>query len=59
MIRLFRVFVPGSAFGLLIFEALLILSAFVFSGYLLLEVELHLIIELVLDASAPQQGPDF
>jgi hypothetical protein len=27
--------------------------------YLLLEVELHLIIELVLDASAPQQGPDF
>jgi lipopolysaccharide/colanic/teichoic acid biosynthesis glycosyltransferase len=39
MIRLFRVFVPGSAFGLLIFEALLILSAFVFSGYLLLEVD--------------------
>jgi lipopolysaccharide/colanic/teichoic acid biosynthesis glycosyltransferase len=39
MIRLFRVFVPASTFGLLIFEALLILSSFIFSAYLLLEVD--------------------
>jgi len=39
MIRLFRVSVPASTFGLFVFEALLILSAFVFSAYLLLEVD--------------------
>ncbi len=39
MIRLFRVFVPASTFGLFLFEALLILSSFIFSAYLLLEVD--------------------
>jgi lipopolysaccharide/colanic/teichoic acid biosynthesis glycosyltransferase len=39
MIRLFRVFVPTSTFGLFVFEALLILAAFIFSAYLLLEVD--------------------
>ncbi len=39
MIRLFRVFVPASTIGLFLFEALLILSSFVFSAYLLLEVD--------------------
>jgi len=39
MIRLFRVFVPASTFGLFIFEALLILSSFLVSADLLLEVD--------------------
>ncbi len=39
MIRLFRVFVPTSTFGLFVFEALLVLAAFIFSAYLLLEVD--------------------
>lgn len=39
MIRLFRVFVPASTFGLFVFEALLVLSSFIFSAYLLLEVD--------------------
>ena len=39
MIRLFRVFVPTSTFGLFVFEALLVLAAFVYSAYLLLEVD--------------------
>ena len=39
MIRLFRVFVPASTFGLFLFEALLILSSFIYSANLLLEVD--------------------
>src|SRR5208283_1463383 len=39
MIRLFRVYVPASTLGLFVWEALLILSSFVFSAYLLLEVD--------------------
>ncbi len=39
MIRLFRVFVPTSTFGLFLFEALLVLAAFIFSAYLLLDVD--------------------
>jgi lipopolysaccharide/colanic/teichoic acid biosynthesis glycosyltransferase len=39
MIRLFRVYVPASTFGLFVFEALLVLSSFIFSAYLLLEVD--------------------
>ena len=39
MIRLFRVFVPASTLGLFVFEALLILSAFVYSAYQLLDVD--------------------
>jgi len=39
MIRLFRVFVPTSTFGLFVFEALLVLGAFIFSVYLLLDLD--------------------
>jgi len=39
MIRLFRVFVPASTLGLFLFEALLILSAFIFSADQLLDVD--------------------
>jgi len=39
MIRLFRVFVPASTFGLFLFEALLILASFIYSAYMLLEVD--------------------
>ena len=39
MIRLFRVFVPASTFALFLFEALLILASFVYSAYMLLEVD--------------------
>jgi len=39
MIRLFRALVPASTLGLFVFEALLILSSFIFSAYLLLEVD--------------------
>jgi FlaA1/EpsC-like NDP-sugar epimerase len=39
MIRLFRVFVPASTFGLFVFEALLILASFIFSAFLLLDVD--------------------
>jgi lipopolysaccharide/colanic/teichoic acid biosynthesis glycosyltransferase len=39
MIRLFRVYVPASTFALFVFEAVLVLSAFLFSAWLLLEVD--------------------
>jgi lipopolysaccharide/colanic/teichoic acid biosynthesis glycosyltransferase len=39
MIRLFRVYVPASTFALFVFEAALVLSAFLFSAWLLLEVD--------------------
>ena len=39
MIRLFRVFIPASTLGLFLFEALLIFSSFIYSAYLLLEVD--------------------
>jgi lipopolysaccharide/colanic/teichoic acid biosynthesis glycosyltransferase len=39
MIRLFRVFVPASTVGLFLFEALFIFSSFLFSSYLLLDVD--------------------
>ncbi|MGA2041135.1 MAG: sugar transferase [Bryobacteraceae bacterium] len=39
MIRIFRVYVPASTFGLFLFEALLILSSFLLSADLLLEVD--------------------
>ena len=39
MIRLFRVFVPASALTLLISEALLIVGAYVFAAYMVLQVD--------------------
>jgi lipopolysaccharide/colanic/teichoic acid biosynthesis glycosyltransferase len=39
MIRLFRVFVPASTFALLVFEIVVIVSAFTFSTYLLLDLD--------------------
>ena len=39
MIRLFRVFVPASTLGLLLFETVIIISAFIFSTYLLQDLD--------------------